>query len=96
MNRTRTFQYEEINVDDLTATDLREESEEYAQKEAGTQQAYRIFIEDSPEAADALYLPDAGRMGIAWGADATWADVPDVETGIDLYLNDPERWEALN
>lgn len=57
---------------------------------------YSMLVENSPEGADALYLPDIGRMGIARGADATLADVPDVETGIEWYINDPERWEALN
>jgi len=64
--------------------------------EAGTQHAYLILVENSPEVADALYLPDIGRMEIARGADTTWADVPDVETGIEWYIIDPERWEALN
>lgn len=96
MEQIRAYRFEEINVDDLTARDLREESEGYAKNEAGTQQAYRILVENSPEAADALYLPDIGRMGIARGPDATWADVPDVETDIEWYINDPEKWEALN
>jgi hypothetical protein len=37
-----------------------------------------------------------GRLGIAWGADATWADAESVETGIEMWLNDPAEWEARN
>ena len=37
-----------------------------------------------------------GRLGIAWGAEATWADAESVETGIEMWLNDTEAWEARN
>ena len=37
-----------------------------------------------------------GRLGIAWGADATWADAESIESGIEMWLNDPEEWEAKN
>ncbi len=56
--------FEEINVDDLTARDLWEESEGYAKNEAGTQQAYRILVENSPEAAEALYYPILAAWGL--------------------------------
>jgi hypothetical protein len=37
-----------------------------------------------------------GRLGIAWGADATWADgVESLETGVEMWLNNPEEWEAM-
>lgn len=48
------------------------------------------------ETAEALYYPGAGRLGIAWGADATWADVDDLESGIEMWLNDNEAWEQRN
>jgi hypothetical protein len=35
-------------------------------------------------------------MGIAWGADATWADVDGLESGIEMYLNDGEEWDQRN
>jgi len=46
--------------------------------------------------AVALYLPSEGRLGIAWGADADWADVDDLESGIEMWVNDPDEWEARN
>lgn len=94
----RTFRYEVMPLDRLTATDLREIA---AGAPVGAE-AYRITIveNDRPaaEAAEALYLPDEGRLGIAWGADADWADVADihVETAIGLWLNDADEWAARN
>ena len=93
----RTFTVKPIKIGDLSALDL--------QGEAGGitgVQAYRITIYDdkgmNPEAAtaQALFWPEDNRLGIAWGADATWADVESVETGIEMWLNDPEAWEAGN
>ena len=58
-----------------------------------------VYREDGTvyhEAAEALYLPNEGRLGIAWGSDATWADVTGVESGIEMWLNDPDAWEAAN
>ena len=94
----RTFLYEEVGIEQITATDLCEES-------LGVEnaQAFRVTIfpneyYEHPEAeqADALYLPKEGRLGIAWGADATWADVDDVDSGIEMWLNDGETWEQRN
>ena len=93
----RTFAVEEIGQGDLNALDLQGD---YRRHYGGV--AYRITIYDTvgmnPEAesAQALYYPSIGRLGIAWGADATWADVESVETGIEAWLNDPEAWEAGN
>lgn len=57
---------------------------------------YNNLGQQEAETAEALYLPDECRLGIAWGADATWATVDDVESGIEMWLNDPEAWEAAN
>ena len=91
----RTFAVQEIGQGDLHARDLQAGSPLLYE---GT--AYRITIYDAvgsyPEAesAQALYCPTMGRLGIAWGADATWADVESLEAGIETWLNDPEAWEA--
>jgi hypothetical protein len=45
---------------------------------------------------EALYLPSAGRIGIAWGADAVWADAESLDDGIRMYMVDPEEFEARN
>lgn len=93
----KTYTYRDVVPDTLTATDLRAEAE--ANPAAA---AYRITIYDAtgtraaPETAQALYVASEGRMGIAWGADATWADVKDVESGIEMWLNDGEAWERAN
>jgi hypothetical protein len=87
------FTYEHINANHLTSTDLREE----ANQRGGD--AYRITIyradgTTEAETAEALYTD--GRLGIAWGADAAWADASDVESGIEMWLNDSNAWEAAN
>ena len=91
----RTFAVEEIGQGDLNALDLQGDCRRHY---GGV--AYRIAIYDAmgmnPEAesAQALHYPSIGRLGIAWGADATWADVESLEAGIEAWLNDPEAWEA--
>jgi hypothetical protein len=93
----KTYTYRDIVPDTLAATDLRAEAE--ANPAAA---AYRITIYDATgtraqaETAEALYLPSNGRLGIAWGADATWADVKDVDSGIEMWLNDGAAWERAN
>ncbi len=95
---TRTFRYEEVNIEQITATDLCEEF-----LSAKNAQTFRVTIFpheiDEPAEvveADALYLPSEGRLGIAWGADATWADVDDVESDIEMWLNGGETWDQRN
>jgi hypothetical protein len=95
--RTYTYTYRDIVPGTLSASDLRAEAE--ANPAAA---AYRITIYDAtgtraaPETAEALYVAAEGRMGIAWGADATWADVADVARGIEMWLNDGDAWERAN
>lgn len=95
--KMKTYRYEEIHPLRLTATDLQGERESASSDPL----CYCIMVYDEddclmPERAQALYFPTEGRLGIAWGADATWADVKDVESGIEMWLNDPEAWEAAN
>lgn len=91
----RAYTYRDIVPDTLVAIDLRAEAT--ANPSAA---AYRITIYKENgigtelEAAEALY--SNGRLGIAWGADATWADVKDVESGIEMWLNNGEAWERAN
>jgi hypothetical protein len=78
---------------------------------------YRIAItepgEEQPEATTAqavvIWANDDYRVGLAWGGNADWGDVPTEATGkddpafasavydaIDDWLNDAEAWEARN
>ena len=65
----------------LAATDLRHERDAARQRGEAAQIA-RIYVPGSAEAAEVLYLPDSGRIGIAWGSDADWADAEGLEEGI--------------
>jgi len=87
----KKYTYERVEIDALTATDLLQEA-----KECADAQAYRISIEGAAESADALFIPGIYRLGIAQGADATWADVEGVEEGIEMWLNEPEEWAQRN
>lgn len=90
----RQFYYTEISLDldDLSSHDWRVE----ASKNMQSHQAFSIKIVGHAEYADAFYDPITRRLGIAWGADPTWADVDDVDSGIEMWLNDGEEWERRN
>lgn len=53
--------------------------------------------EREAESPCVLYLPETGRIGIAWGSEATWGDAPHgVDEAVDCYLNRPDEWQARN
>ncbi len=91
----KTFSYTPIKASQLSAADLQDEAADRPDA-----QAFSITIFDATginafaERAQALYVD--GRLGIAWGAEATWADVRDVESGIEMWLNDGDAWGAAN
>ena len=99
---TQTFTITAIDVTALTPSDLREEAEAWDEIDSNAPSAYRITIYDDQgqplqhEAVEALFCSTIGRLGIAWGADATWADVETIESGIAMWLHDPDEWEARN
>ena len=82
------WRMDEIEIDGLTSTDLQHE----AALADGVLHAYRVTIWDEEgiepltETADALWVPDTGRMGIAWGADAEWVDALDPEDGMRRWM----------
>ncbi|MGC8635328.1 MAG: hypothetical protein ACP5VP_11870 [Candidatus Limnocylindrales bacterium] len=60
-------------------------------------EAYLAEIEGSAEAAQVLVV--GSRIGIAHGADADWGDLRgatlrDVAAAVEVWLNDPDAWEA--
>jgi hypothetical protein len=84
--------YNIVSRSEITAIDLRDEIKQYD----GKIQAFRIIITGHAEFAQGLYLPDIQRMGIAWSADATWADVDGLEQGIEMWANNPDEWNRRN
>lgn len=96
-NNMRTYIYTLKMLDDITSTDLHAEARAaMGDAQAATITIYKANGQREAEAAEALWLPSEGRLGIAWGADATWADVRDLESGIEMWLNDGEAWTAAN
>ena len=55
-----------------------------------------IQVFEEEDGVQALFFPTIGRLGIASGADATWADVETIESGIEMWLHDPDEWAARN
>lgn len=113
--RQYAYRLEEIDLDDVGHSSLREAIAEVLEIETSHYsregnypardariQAYRVEVytddgtREEAEAAEALYIPSLLRLGCAWGADDTWANVDDLESGIDMWLNDPDEWEARN
>jgi len=91
MTIATTYRYEQIELDKIAATDLREEALTHKILGLDHPEAYTVTIRDASgevaaETADALYLPDAARMGVAWGADADWGDAWSVDDGIWSWL----------
>ena len=85
--------------EDISATDLSEQLAEC--EEEGIECEYGTWQEideegylDSGETGEYLYV--WGRLGVVEGGDADWADVPSVEEGLDMYLNDPKQWRRRN
>lgn len=46
----------------------------------------RVSIEGSAEGAQAIYVPDAGRGALAWGADAVWTDAESMGDVVERVL----------
>lgn len=82
----------------ITATDLQQEVEDSSDEcELYCIRIYKdAGITLEPECAEAVYLPSQGRLGIAWGGDATWADAASLESGIEMWLNDGDAWDEAN
>jgi len=89
---------------DLTSSDLRQEMEAALERGEKVETAHILMrdeegqIKTNSEAADALYLADPlqGRIGIAWGTDADWADADSLAEGIRIYCEDPDLFASLN
>lgn len=78
----------------LTANDLREEMEAALEcGEEGIETAIIVHVDEEEgglllnnnECGQALYIHSLGRIGIAWGAYADWADAESLAEGIRTY-----------
>jgi len=86
----------------LSSTDLSAIAAEELDQGGSVEMAVITIVDETgylltnSERGEALYLPTSGRIGIAWGADADWADADSLEEGIRLYVDDPEEYERRN
>ena len=47
--------------------------------------------------AEGVFFPSEGSMVVWEGGDPTWAyQIESVEGGVEMYVNDPDAWEAAN
>ena len=74
----------------LTANDLQKEMEAALEcGEEGIETAIIVQVDPGTnlfqEIGEALYIHSLGRIGIAWGADADWADAESLAEGIRTY-----------
>lgn len=81
----------EIDREDLTATDLRSETEGQECEVARVEIDYA-----NANPMEAVYLPHAGRVGICWGGDSDWTTADSLEEGVRLYLMQPDEFAARN
>lgn len=100
-NRITGYRLYEVEAHQISATDLKNEIQLYIPSSV-PYECYRIEVlqgddkQSAPEMAQVLYLPIGQRLGIAWGADATWATVDSLMDGIAMWLYTPEEWKAAN
>jgi hypothetical protein len=78
----------------ISALDLQESIEELTKE--GHAVTVGTIDRGHAERACFVYCAAIGRIGIAWGSFADWADVDDLESGIEMWVNDPEEFEARN
>jgi len=75
-----TFADEYTAAAAFQALDLRGEAECIDEWEGGS-----MVVDGRPERAEYLYVPAAGVVGIAWGAQATWVDAESVADAIEKW-----------
>ena len=81
------FVVERIEVDAVSAIDLREELAK-ADKPVEAYQITRLNSDGFRDCVPAhmIWFPDAGRAGIEWGADASWTDAHDPQDAAERYF----------
>jgi hypothetical protein len=85
----RRWRYDDtLTVDQLSATDLRQEAADIIARGNGPVQVATVQVEGETELLEVLYAPELGRAGIAWGADAGWTDCDSVQDAIERFLGD--------
>jgi hypothetical protein len=83
----RGWRYDDtLTVDQLSATDLRQEAADIVARGDGPVQVATVQVEGETEIIEVLYAPEIGRAGLAWGADADWTDCESIEDAIERFL----------
>lgn len=75
---------ERIEVTEITYTDLAAEAAQNPGAEAGW------FRYEGGQRGEALYVPEAGRIGVATGGNAVWFRATGLEEGVERLLSGEE------
>jgi hypothetical protein len=72
-------------VDDIGPLDLRAEAT-HLTAAGESWECWQEAQKYNEETITVLYVPEVGRAGIAWGADAQWTDATSVQDALERYL----------
>ena len=87
-----TYHYETVAPDQLTALDLRAETAALEAAQTSYECA-RVTVDGHAEAAEIVFVPEAGRIGCAWGAPADWSDADSIEAYLArTFSEDDPAW----
>lgn len=79
-----------VDARHLAATDLKSEVLDYIARATPRGTAvfftYKVHKRHGRQDGELLWLPDEGRAGIAWGADAQWTDASSPEDAVERFL----------
>lgn len=81
MEKTPEFALVAVEPEVIGATDLRKLAADLCCE------AYAIHAAGSAEVGWVLFAPDAGRAGVAFGADAQWTDAASAEDAVERFFS---------
>lgn len=88
------YRYESISIHSLSSQDLLREATE--QLETGCPEAYRVWIENHAQPAEAVHLTSLDLVAFAWGAPCDVYDAISIEDGLRQALEfEPVDWVQI-
>lgn len=86
------YRYESISIHSLSSQDLLREATEQAEQ-GGYPEAYRVWVGDHAEPAEAVHYTTLDLVAFAWGAPCDVYDATSIEDGLRQALEfEPVDW----
>lgn len=84
------YSLQEIYAYEIAALDLKTELTRLTSRKSDPAlvETYRLWLPDTSEPPDVLWIPSLHRGAIASGAPATWTDASDVDDLVRRWLED--------